>query len=313
MKQRCVPWWIRFRPDGLFRRLVLPAIVISIGTLGASPAPGATVVPREQRQDPREASPAELSYRVALDHLVVVPVHFNDRGPFDMVLDTGAIFTTIDSGLAAELDIEPLGSIPVVTAAGSHQGSRGRLDRVKIGPVVVSQVDVVWSKMDFLLSADPSVRGILGQSALSQVSFGLDYRRRRVIFEAPKRSDAVLPLVYREGRPALTFQPQNSQGGLSLVLDSGAPVPMLFEKPGTSLPAAERHDDYFETKTVSGIATLDMVELAGRVGRLRLPSTPAAVQDDRAAGGREEDGLLPTRLFRLVYFDITEQQVVLRR
>jgi hypothetical protein len=313
MKKHCVFWWIRFLSDGPLRRLVLPAIVLSFGTLGASPAPGGTVVPRGQHQDAREASIAELSYRVVLDHLVVVPVHFGDRGPFDMVLDTGAIFTTIDSGLAAELNIEPLGSIPVVSAAGSHQASRGRVDRVRIGPVVVSQVDVVWSHMDFVQSAGPSVRGILGQSALSKVSFGLDYRRRRVLFEAPKRSDAVVPLVYREGRPALPFEPRDSQGDLSLVLDSAAPLPMLFEKPGTSLPGAERHVDYFEAKTVSGIATLDMVELDGRVGRLRLPSTPAAVQDDTAAGGREEDGLLPTRLFRLVYFDITEQQVLLRR
>jgi hypothetical protein len=56
-----------------------------------------------------------------------------------------------------------------------------------------------------------------------------------------------------------------------------------------------------------------MAHLEGQVGLLRIPPTLAAVQDDAAAGGRQEDGLLPTRLFRIVYFDRAGKQLLLQR
>jgi hypothetical protein len=242
-----------------------------------------------------------------------VPVYLDGRGPYDLILDTGAIFTTIEPSLAAELDLELLGSIPVVSVAGTHRGSRGRLDRVELGPFSVSGVDVVWSEMDFLRSVDREIRGVLGQSALRHLSFGIDHRRRRILFEKPEKSDEALPLVYCEGRPAVSFRPVRSEAKLTVVLDSGAAFPMLFEKPGIALPTRSRSRGNFETQTVSGEARLPIVQLEGRVGGLRIPGTATAVQDDRAAGGREEDGLLPTQLFRMVYFDRAEEQLLLRR
>lgn len=288
----------------------LAAVVLALGSLAASP--GSLAGPLDLRKDP-PLTPLLLPYREILGHVVVVPVHLNGQGPFDLVLDTAATFTTLEPGLAAELGLEPLGRVPMVTIAGARAATRAQLDRVKLGPVEVSGVEVLCAEIAVLRAADRRVRGILGQSTLARVSFGLDHARRLVIFDAPRRPDAVLPLDEREGRPAVRFQPKRSGEALSLVLDSGLSAPVLFEKRGTPLPVERVTGGFFQAETNSGGARLSMAHLEGQVGLLRLAPTLAAVQDDAAAGGRQEDGLLPTRLFRIVYFDRAGKQLLLQR
>jgi hypothetical protein len=243
---------------------------------------------------------------------VVVPVLLDGRGPFDLVLDTATRFTTLDPGLAAELGLEPLGGLPVATVAGVRTATRARLRTLHVGPIGLEGVDVLTADVDVLRAADRRIRGFLGQSALERMSFGIDHGRKLVLFAPPARADAVLLLEEREGRPAVRFTPKRSPASLSLVLDSGLEAPVLFRKPGTSLPA-ETLPGFFEAETSSGIARLGMARLEGAVGGVTLKPAVAAVQDDAAAGGRQEDGLLPTRAFRVVYFDRKAGKVLLAR
>jgi predicted aspartyl protease len=254
--------------------------------------------------DPRlaQALQSTLRYREALGHAVVVPVYLNGRGPFDLVLDTATRFTTLDPGLADELGLEPLGQVRLVTLAGSGSATRARLHRLSLGRVELTEVEVLCAEVPVLSAADRRIRGFLGQTALSQVSFGLDHVRRMVFFDRPLRADAILPLVEREGRPAVSFALKGSSAVLSLVLDSGLPAPVLFEKKGKHLPVASI-PGHFEAETNSGTARLSMARLEGRIGPLAMSAVVAAVQDDEVAGAREEDGLLPTRSFRTLYFD----------
>ena len=253
-----------------------------------------------------------LPYREILDHVVVVPVSLNGRGPFDLALDTAATFTTLDPDLAAELGLQPRGGVPVLTIAGARAVTRARLDRVQLGAVEVSGIDVVWADIAPLRAADRRVRGVLGQSTLARFSFGLDHARRLVVFHAPGRPDVVLPLQELEGRPAVRLSPKRPGHALSLVLDSGLSAPVLFEKEGAPLPVERVPGGFFRAETNSGDARLAMARLEGRIGGLRLDPVLAAIQDDRSAGGREEDGLLPTRLFRVVYFDREAGRILVR-
>ena len=269
------------------------------------PAKDPPVHPRPLREAPKS-----LRYREALGHAVVVPVRLNGRGPFDLVLDTATRLTILEPGLAAELGLEPLGRLPLATFNGVREATVARLHHLTLGPVELAGVDVLCAEVPVLRTADAKIRGFLGQSALARLSFGLDHARRLVLFDRPSRVDAVLALDEREGRPAVSFAPRRSRSTLTLVLDSGVAAPVLFQKRGVPLPA-EKVPGFFQAETSSGAARLPMVRLEGHVGGLALEAALAAVQDDSAAGGREEDGLLPTRSFRVVYFDRAEGRVLL--
>ena len=287
----------------------LAGVMIALVSLAAVPA--SLAGPRELPKGLLVAPP--LRYREILSHVVVVPVHLNGRGPFDLVLDTAATFTTLDPGLAAELGLRPLGRVSLGTIAGARAATRARLDRVKLGAIELAGVEVLCAEIALTRSGDRRVRGILGQSTLRRFSFGLDYVRRIVVFERPARPDAVVALDEREGRPAVRFHPKQLGEALSLVLDSGLSSPVLFEKRGTQLAVERVVGGFFEAETNSGGARLSMARLEGRIGLLRIPATLSAVQDDAAAGGREEDGLLPTGLFRIVYFDRATKELLLKR
>jgi len=293
---------------GRWRRQALAGAVLGLSSLALSP--GSLAGPRDFPGETHDAT--LLRYREILGHVVVVPVRLNGQGPFDLALDTAATFTTLEPGLAAELGLTPLGPAATVTIAGARLSARARLERVQFGAVEVSGVEVRCAEITALRSADRRIRGILGQSALARVSFGLDHARGLVLFAPPGRTDAVVPLDEREDRPAVTLELRRSGVALSLVLDSGLSVPVLFEKLGTPLAVERVAGGFFQAETNSGSARLSMAHLEGRVGLLRIPSTLAAVQDDSAAGGRQEDGLLPTRLFRIVYFDRAGKQLLLQ-
>jgi hypothetical protein len=243
---------------------------------------------------------------------LVVPVLLDGRGPFDLVLDTATRFVTLDPDLAGELELPPLGRLPVATVAGVRESTRARLKTLRVGPIELEGVDVLSADLPVLRTADRRIRGFLGQSALERMSFGFDHARKLVLFDPPPRAEATLPLEEREGRPAVRFTPKRSRRALSLVLDSGLDAPVLFRRPGSSFPL-EPVPGFFEAETSSGVARLSMARFEGGVGGLALKPTVAAVQDDVAAGGREEDGLLPTRIFRIVYFDRRAGKVMLAR
>jgi hypothetical protein len=304
--------------DGGSDRWRLPLallIVINAGSPLAAAEPASLSHP--SKVDPSERAlrtnrHASLPYREALGHAVVVPVYLNGRGPFDLVLDTATRFTTIDPDLAGELGLRPLGAVPVITLAGARSASRARIDHLVLGGVEVQGIDVLCSEVRVLRSADRRIRGLLGQSALSRISFGLDHHLRQVFFDRPRRAGVVLPLVEREGRPVVSFALAGSSAALFLVLDSGLSAPVLFEKAGVRLPVP-RLPGFFEAATNSGVTQLGLARLEGRIGPLVLPAALAALQDDEAAGGRQEDGLLPTRAFRSVYFDRADRTLSLSR
>jgi hypothetical protein len=147
---------------------------------------------------------------------------------------------------------------------------------------------------------------------LAQIDYGIDYRGRRIVFGEPRgRRLARVPLTWREGRPAAIVRDGEARA-LALVLDSGLDRPVLFEKPGRALPYREVPGLRYGIATSAGRAALRAVTVPGLdVGTVRLGHVTAAVIADEAAGGRQEDGLLPARLFASVYFDRQAGQIAL--
>lgn len=266
------------------------------------------------------AAAAPVPFRLLGRQSVVVPVLVNGEGPFDFVLDTGSSTTMIHRGLAERLALEPADRVALVTTGGSQVVPRSRLQRLGLGSKKVEDLMVLVSDLVGPRRTSERIRGVLGQNFLSRFNYTLDYERRQITVDEggaqPQRAGIRLGVERNQGRILVAAQPPSAKGStLRLVLDSGAGMLILFEDPSERLGLdIERSNGPPLTVTSGGGPWLSR---SGRLrslqlGDLTLRDLSVALFTHAGEGeGRVEQGLLPTLLFRSVYFNNREDIVVL--
>lgn len=269
-------------------------------------------------------SPALASQPVKfkqLNHFVIVPVFINGTGPLDFIFDTGASSTVIDQELVKRLGLTALEATNVSTVSGSKVVPRYRLDSLAVGPRSVKNLTALSTEMRQIHSIDSRIRGILGQNFLSGFNYILNYRDRRIEFEesdeSVKRLVGVrLPVERDRGRVLIAAKTSSTQKTTPrMVIDSGASSVVIFsDSPQDSGFDLEMGNDRFiHVDTVAGSRMLR----AGLVRRLQIgeevfEKLPARlVQGSTVAEGRLETGLLPAKLFRAIYFNNSQNYVIL--
>ena len=164
-----------------------PRVMRAAGVMAAA----ALVVAASACPDPRRAAsssaPAdstagELPFRWAgpVGTAIVVPVSINGRDSVDLILDTGATMTCIDTALATELAL-PERRAMVGAAVGIGGAGRVRLhavDSVQIGPVVARDLTVCAMDLQALRSIGGNARGLLGLNVLRSFRVTLDFERK---------------------------------------------------------------------------------------------------------------------------------------
>ncbi|MEX1186150.1 MAG: retropepsin-like aspartic protease [Gemmatimonadaceae bacterium] len=120
--------------------------------------------------------------------VLLVAVHINGSGPYNLVLDTGATLTCIDEGLAREL------RLPRKTGAvglGAGVGGSGRValvqvDSVRAGSSTVRNLTACVLDLRHLRDLGAGgVNGLLGLNFLSGFHVTLDFEQRLMTL-APK-------------------------------------------------------------------------------------------------------------------------------
>lgn len=113
--------------------------------------------------------------------LLLVAVHINGAGPFNLVLDTGATLTCIDERLVREL------ALPRKTGAmglGAGVGGSGRValvqvDSIRIGSSAVTNLTACVLDLRHLRDLGAGgVNGLLGLNFLSSFHVTLDFEQR---------------------------------------------------------------------------------------------------------------------------------------
>ena len=246
--------------------------------------------------------------RLLAGRLPVVPVYLNGEGPFDFLLDTGTTSTVVTPSLAARLRLRPSDSVTLITVAGERDVPRARLGRVEVGGRAAADVEALVSGLEPLSEIDPRVRGVLGQNFLGRFNYTLDYDGRAVEFErdaAPPSGERV-PFEVEEGKLVVgAFCDAPAPRAVRLVLDAAATGLVIFDdaRRGLARILSARTATFMLTEAGGARARLALLP-ALRVGDSRLRDVPVALLSDPARRGeRAEDGLLPTSLFRAVYFN----------
>ena len=244
-----------------------------------------------------------VGLRLLKGRLPVVPVYLEGQGPFDFLLDTGTNSTIVTPEVAARLGLRPAGRVTLVTVAGEREVPRTRLRRVAIGASAASDVEALVSGLEQIRRLDPRVCGVLGQNYLGLFNYTLDYAGRAVEFEgaggAPPPAGERVPFALEEGKLIVAaFSEAYSERALRLVLDAAATSLVIFDDAASQGRAGRLLTE--AGSLAAGLARLRIL----RVGGARIRDVLVALVPDPAGrGARVEDGLLPTSLFRAVYFN----------
>lgn len=216
--------------------------------------------------------------------LVLNQVFLNGAGPFRMFIDTGNASSVIRPKVARQIGARAAYLVDQVTTAGVRRLPAAVLDRVTTGPLTERSVETIIGDV-----ALEGVDGVLGQSWLGRHNYLLDYQNRRVVLDGtPPEGGLNLPLHSADGRPLVTVTVDGRRS--ELVLDSGAPVIVLFGLPGAALQPAT-------IRTNGG-------SIGAEVGsaRIALPGDRERhMRSIRVSSLQQPPGLLPASAFSAVF------------
>ncbi|WP_109487526.1 retropepsin-like aspartic protease [Occallatibacter savannae] len=267
----------------------------------------------------------DLHPRLIAGALLVIPVTVNGSGPYDFMVDTGSQLNVLDPLLADQLHLQPQAHVGLVTAASVKEASVAVIDSLQAGPYAIQHPLAAVQDLGMLQSADPGIRGVLGENFIGHFDLLIDYRRNllcfdqagaiekdlrweRIPFVPSNHADPDVPFSER-----LVISVRLSDTGarpILLQIDSGSDGPILFAgnkdleksllkraiRPGTEGGEARPpfallppQDMKLGSRTVRGVPFV-------------TPSSAAANSSDH-----EEDGVLATVLFGRIYISHSKQ------
>jgi hypothetical protein len=263
----------------------------------------------------------QVKFRIVTNTMIVVPVTINGSGPFDFILDTGSTDSVIDQKLATELSLPIAGNINLATCKGNLLTFLFHTDSLSMAGATVSGLNL--SAVNRYADQVPKARGVLGEDFLQNFDLLIDYKQHLLQFES-----ASGPLADRLDGERLPFRRNGLYHGeltynrivvighigasgdkdLTLLLDSGTSIFLLFAKLNQSTPVSQTSPS---ASGIGGSFDVDAQKVLGlRLGKAFFYNltviTPAV-----SIPAQDIDGLLPTSLFRSIFISHSGEFVIL--
>ncbi|HEV3392435.1 MAG TPA: retroviral-like aspartic protease family protein [Chthoniobacterales bacterium] len=176
---------------------------------------------------------SKVKFRLAggAQPLILLPVHVNDRGPFDFILDTGAGTSLLSSELAKQLEVKVIGSKEGQSAGGKVSVSLAKVNSLVVGETKLGDVDVGIVDLGHIAKTiGAKIDGDLGYNFLKHFRVTINYRDFEIRLEDPKRvegftRDAKTETPIRLANPAkpliLVDVHANGGGPFQFAIDTG--------------------------------------------------------------------------------------------
>jgi predicted aspartyl protease len=195
-------------------------------------------------------SSAKVKFRLAggAQPLILLPVHVNERGPFDFILDTGAGTSLLTPELAKQLNVKIVGSKEGQSAGGNVAVSLAKADSLAVGGARINDVDLGIVDLAHVgKTIGAKIDGDLGYNFLKHFRVTINYRDCEIRFDDPKRIEAfahgaktAVPIrLASPAKPLLLIDVQlNGRGPFQFAIDTGtsttAITPQLANELGIS-------------------------------------------------------------------------------
>lgn len=115
---------------------------------------------------------------------ILVPVMINGRGPFRLIVDTGASYSTVSPELAQTLGLEASDEFPFIVngITGSERAPSVPIDSLQAGDLQLRSVRLPVIQAAILAGAD----GILGAAGFKDQRIMVEFARNRVTISRPR-------------------------------------------------------------------------------------------------------------------------------
>src|SRR5579872_4521713 len=270
-------------------------------------------------------SQAVVHFRLAENFLIIVPVQIGDAGPFDFLVDTGTNTTLIDPALADELKLKPIDRVQMMTPAGSMAIPRTQLGMLRLGPILLQQVEALVQPLETACRADRHIRGILGSNFFDHFDYLLDYKHNQLVFDLD-HSQTRLMLENRLDLVSNTCTAQNGNRNsvevnveispfesrqVRMQIDSGIRSPALYDAPGKRAASKTSHAT-MQVASNLGQTTAEVIEIRHlKVGEHVYSDVPfAVIPNQQLASTTCTEGLLPSWLFHSLFISHSGKFVV---
>jgi hypothetical protein len=287
----------------------------------------ATILPALPAETHCPGNVASVPLHIVDRHRIVVAVSINHTGPYNFLLDTGTQITMIDPSLAAALNLDTRGAAVVAGVGSGQSASYAQLDLVEAGFHAVANQKVLVYDLQNLHSADPHLRGILGEDFLEQFDLLIDNAHRLLCLDdsAAMRAEVKgphIPLVATAeadeagATPGLLLITVRLSGGLRpvrLLLDSGVNEPILLNASEYRL-LRPSHDVPVRGSGVDGTQPIltALPPQVVKIGSLELSGVSFfSTTTEKDSFVKGFDGVLTTGLFRRVFIDHADRFAVL--
>ena len=178
-------------------------------------------------------SSAKVKFRLAggEQSLILLPVHVNERGPFDFILDTGAGTSLLTPELAKQLDVKIVGSKEGQSAGGKVAVSLAKAGSLAVGAARIDDVDLGIVDLAHVgKTIGAKIDGDLGYNFLKYFRVTINYRDCEIRFDDPKRVESfgrgaktALPIrLASPAKPLLLIDVHlNGRGPFQFAIDTG--------------------------------------------------------------------------------------------
>ncbi|MGC3982296.1 MAG: retropepsin-like aspartic protease [Steroidobacteraceae bacterium] len=176
------------------------------------------------------------------------PVYINEKGPFRLVLDTGASHSGITAAVAEalELPLNQSGNVRLRGVTGSAV-----VPTVKVNSLTVGDLLLNGKRLPIITDALGGAEGILGTEGLADRRIYIDFRRDLIIIgrshnERAEPGFVTIPVKYANGK-LLTVDARMGSVKVKAIIDTGGQATIanlatrdaLFRKPTKQTPSID--------------------------------------------------------------------------
>ena len=244
------------------------------------------------------AAQSDMPFKLVGEHLIVVQGSLGDLQKRNLVIDTGAYPSIIDTGVARKLHIS--GHSEELDAV-NHKLSRPVVvvPSVDVGPIHAPAVRAMTADLSAASQAfGIRIDALIGLDVLQHSSFRIDYRAKRIFFSEVEPLPFSVPFRWTDG--LLSISLQVNSGTLRMLVDTGAQSTLLL----APQPEVAKQGHNREFTNLGGNFSLREVKLDSvQLGDFELGSQAVYVSDAPNLPPYPFDGFLSTIQFEQIAFD----------